>query len=446
MLALQNNAIVWVDEAMVRRELGADRGDLPGLGFSPRALRLAHLMQYQDHLADVQRADNRSGYPAATYFPALPPAGPLPPGAIDPGDFTQSFFPAEIDVDFTPIPDDELPALVEDALALQPIDLQSPAAALDSTAVMIVAPVPRAEWRAVMARLTTVTRPVKPAAPNLLAQRKPFEILLRLRLPRVVPTVDVTDPSDAEWQRLARLPSLWFVRRRQLALRDDYAGAWQPVAGVDERAVEGGLRVRLAGLGLGAQFDALVGRASPAAAGTLTNLLASPRYAESPALTAAAIGSLSEAARAQAAPAGTAGATAGGAAGAGGGGAGEGGGTWPTSRAAARAAQRQRRVARPGSGAQGRLAVRRGGRRRRHRTSRTRRRRRGDRRRGAAKAGQRRRMAQARRQCRSRVAGEPRQARPQGVRRCRPNRLRTGRRRRALPPMAQRRPAALRAS
>ena len=30
MLALANNVVVWIDEAMVRRELGADRADLPG--------------------------------------------------------------------------------------------------------------------------------------------------------------------------------------------------------------------------------------------------------------------------------------------------------------------------------------------------------------------------------------------------------------------------------
>jgi hypothetical protein len=53
MLALSNNVVVWVDEAMVRRELGADRADLPGLGYAPRALRLAHLVQHQVHLADL---------------------------------------------------------------------------------------------------------------------------------------------------------------------------------------------------------------------------------------------------------------------------------------------------------------------------------------------------------------------------------------------------------
>ena len=296
MLALQNNSVVWIDEAMVRRELGADRGDLPGLGFSPRAIRLAHLMQYQDHLHDVLARSNGNTFPANAYFPALPGAGPLPPGAINPLDFTQNFFPAEIDVDFSIVPEDELPALVEDSLALQPIDLTAPPESLDSTAVVVVAPVPRNEWRAVVSRLTTLVRVVKPAAPNLLSQRKPFEVLQKLRIPRGAPPVlDPTNPSDAEWQRLARLPTLWFVRRRHLALRDDFVGTPRAVSGIDERVVEAALRTRLGALGLGAAFDNLAARASPAALNTATQLLASKRLTDSPALTAATLGALTEA-------------------------------------------------------------------------------------------------------------------------------------------------------
>ena len=296
MLALQNNSVVWIDEAMVRRELGADRGDLPGLGFSPRAIRLAHLMQYQDHLHDVLARSNGNTFPANAYFPALPGAGPLPPGAINPLDFTQNFFPAEIDVDFSIVPEDELPALVEDSLALQPIDLTAPPESLDSTAVVVVAPVPRNEWRAVVSRLTTLVRVVKPAAPNLLSQRKPFEVLQKLRIPRGAPPVlDPTNPSDAEWQRLARLPTLWFVRRRHLALRDDFVGTPRAVSGIDERVVEAALRTRLGALGLGAAIDNLAARASPAALNTATQLLASKRLTDSPALTAATLGALTEA-------------------------------------------------------------------------------------------------------------------------------------------------------
>lgn len=294
MLALQNNTVVWIDEAMVRRELGADRGDLPGLGFAPRALHLGHLMQYQQHLRDVETISGGGSFPANAHFAALPSAGPLPGGVINAVDFTQNFFPPEIEVDFSIVPDDELPALVEECLALQPIDLSAPAESLDSTAVMILAPVARHEWQAVVARLSSVTaRVVKPAAPNLLAKRKPFEVLQRLRVPRTAQDVlDSSNPSDAEWQRLARLPSLWFVRRRQLAYRDDYTGVWQQVSGIDERAIETTLRSRLGELGLEKNLNEVLSKATPTAAGTITSLLASPKFAESSTLTAAAIGSL----------------------------------------------------------------------------------------------------------------------------------------------------------
>ncbi len=293
MLALQNNTVVWIDEALVRRELGADRGDLPGLGFAPRGLRMAHLMQHQAHLVDVMQQMHGRSFPAASQFSALPPAGPLPPNVINAADFTQSYFPAQVDVDFTPLPDDELPALVEEALALPPIDFSAPPEVLDATAIVIVAPVPRTEWRAVLARLNSTTRVIKPAAPNLIAQRKPLEILQRLRLPRLSePLPDVTNPSDAEWQRLANLNTLWFVRRRNLAYRDDLAGAPVQVSGRSELLIENDLRTRIGNLGLSAQLDAVLSKATPAATSQVISLLSAPRFTESPALTAAALGTL----------------------------------------------------------------------------------------------------------------------------------------------------------
>ena len=232
MLALQNNTIVWIDVPMLRRELGADRADLPGLGLAPRALRFAHLLQHQQHMADVLSANGGRAFPAAAVFPALPPAGPLPPGVIDPRDFTQSYFPAQVTVDFSIIPEDELPALVEESLALPPFDLTAADETLDSSAVLVLAPIPRNEWRAVLARLNNLTRAVRPAALNQIAARRPLEILLRLRVPTVLaPPLDPTSPSDAEWQRLARLNTLWYVRRRNIAYREDLTGTALRLAG-----------------------------------------------------------------------------------------------------------------------------------------------------------------------------------------------------------------------
>jgi hypothetical protein len=292
MIALQSNNIIWIDEAMVRRELGADRGDLPGLGFAPRALRVAHLLQHQSHLADVVAQMNGRSFAAATQFPALPPAGPLPPGIIDTRDFTQRYFPPMVDVDFSIIPDDELPALVEESLALPPIDFLASEAALDLTAVLVLAPVPRNEWRAVLARLEPRVRPLKPAAANLVAQRKPLEILQRLRLPLTLSVSVATNAADAEWARLARLPGLWYVRRRNLAYRDDLAGTPVPVSGPNEIVIERALRARLDDLGLAPALDKVLASTTLQAAPRVINLLSAPRIAESPALTAATLGAL----------------------------------------------------------------------------------------------------------------------------------------------------------
>ena len=187
MIALQSNTIVWIDEAMVRRELGADRGDLPGLGFAPRALRLAHLLQHQTHLADVVAQMNGRSFAAATQFPGAAAGRSAAARHHRHARLHAALLSAEVDVDFSIIPDDELPALVEEALALPPIDFLASEAALDLTAVLVLAPVPRNEWRAVLARLESRVRTLRPAAANLVAQRKPLEILQRLRLPLPLP-------------------------------------------------------------------------------------------------------------------------------------------------------------------------------------------------------------------------------------------------------------------
>ncbi len=131
MVALQNNVVVWLDVAMARRELGADFADRPGLGVGGRALRLAYLLQYYGHLEDELRHNGGRGFPAVPRFSALPPAGPMPPGMISTRDFTQNFFPAEIDAELAPIPEDELPAMVDEALGLPAVDLTVPPALLE---------------------------------------------------------------------------------------------------------------------------------------------------------------------------------------------------------------------------------------------------------------------------------------------------------------------------
>ena len=50
MVLLNRGTVQWIDPYLVRRDVGADHGDVLGLGFAPRALREAHLQQYDTHL------------------------------------------------------------------------------------------------------------------------------------------------------------------------------------------------------------------------------------------------------------------------------------------------------------------------------------------------------------------------------------------------------------
>ena len=281
MVALQNNVVAWLDVPMVRRELGADRADRPGLGTSARALALAHLLQYRQHLDDELRSNDGRGFPAAPRFGALPPAGPMPPAMIATSDFTQSYFPAEIDTELARFPRRRVAGAGRRSARAAGIDLTVAPALLESIAELVLAPVPRTQWRAVITRLQQTEptlrcgswcRPPPIVSPR--ASRSRSQQRLRLPVPLPLPT-DTSDPREREWARLAALPNLWFVRRRNLAYRDDLSGVAVRFAGRDV-AVEDAVRRRLDATGLRPQFDAVVEKATPEVAAEVSALLDSP--------------------------------------------------------------------------------------------------------------------------------------------------------------------------
>ncbi|HEX8244604.1 MAG TPA: hypothetical protein VF541_13955 [Longimicrobium sp.] len=245
LLSLNRGTVEWVDVFLVRREAGAEHGRTLGLGFSPRGLREAHLLQYEQHLREVLTLRGGRGlrFAATEYFQALPPAGRLPAAAVDPADFTQIFFPPTVDVDLSIIPEDEVPALVEESLQLQPIDLTRSADELDSTAVLVLVPIPRNELRTLSSQMTTLQRTLRSSAPGMVARRNPLEHLRGIRLPaNFVPLPEPRDAEDAAWRALlGRGGMLWYVRRRNLHARADLAGekelvkALQPPAASAEK-------------------------------------------------------------------------------------------------------------------------------------------------------------------------------------------------------------------
>ena len=219
LIALDRGFVEWVDPYLVRREVGAEHGDVLGLGYAPRATREAFLLQYDHNLQDVlrQRLNARRNwkFSATEHFQALPPAGRMPAASINSNDFTQIFFPAEVNVELSFIPDDELGCLLEESLLLPPIDLTLSGEDLESTSVVVLLPVPRHQLRDLKTQLSTLSRSLPSAAPNLIARRRPLETLRTLRFPITLPPVlpPVIDPSENAWRTaLGSTDLVWFMR------------------------------------------------------------------------------------------------------------------------------------------------------------------------------------------------------------------------------------------
>jgi hypothetical protein len=216
MLCLRGGLLQWVDEFLVRREAGDD--DRFGFGFAPRALAEAHFYQYQDLLRDVDAA-NAGRFAASAFFEALPPGGPLPENMIDTSDFTQAYFPPEARVDLALVPQDELPALMEDSIDLPPIDLQLPPEDNDALAILVLVPVPRADYAEAVATLGPRMRSLRAATMAPFARQNPLDFLRQWK-PALAPTTEESATGtleDAAWiTHLGKARKLWYVRRRHL--------------------------------------------------------------------------------------------------------------------------------------------------------------------------------------------------------------------------------------
>lgn len=234
MIALDGGLVRWVDPFLARREVGSERGDLLGFGFAPRAAREAYLLQYDRQLQDVMQLREAGGRPlrfaASDYFSALPPVGRIPAAAIDPTNFTQSYFPPQVNVDLSIVPMDELMAVVEEGLQLPPIDLTLSPAELGSTSILVLIPFDRTTYANYASQLIDRPRLVRTtltvASPRLL----PFDSLGILSLPRSFTngTLQPAPTVDGSWRSAIASAGqqglLWYVRRRNASVRLDEIG------------------------------------------------------------------------------------------------------------------------------------------------------------------------------------------------------------------------------
>jgi hypothetical protein len=223
MLRLEKGSIRWLDNYLVRRDIAATHEGRVGFGMTPRSLREAHLLQYEQQLSEIltDRKGSASGlrFAAADYFEVLPPAGRMPAGAIDPSDFTQVFFPAVMNVSLSVVPTDELAMLLEEGLLQPPILVAGAPEDLDFSSIQVLIPTSRQTMLAM--RPLSISRPT--LAPAILSLRAPIDILnqLAVRTAPVSAVVPLGDPIAAQWRQILTAQGdgmLWFTRSRPFSL------------------------------------------------------------------------------------------------------------------------------------------------------------------------------------------------------------------------------------
>lgn len=322
MIALEMGTVRWIDADMVRRRNAGSAVVDAGFAPRPRALAEAHVAQHRRHLLDVLAAPQAPGtiFPAARHFGLLPPAGEMPAAAVqpDPLGFRQIYFPPTVDVDLAFVPSDEIGAIVEESLALPPIDLDAGADALKGIGVLILVPVSRARYQRFAASLAGTSVPV-PADPAASGAQSALDLLSRIserRLKAAEATARDTEAqqrADADALRInawhaafqeavTQLPGadglpprLWFSRRRAIAWRTQNVGAAVALGGDD--VVTGNIvGANLDRLGLAKRMAAINGKATPQAAARAMALLGAPAIAQSDILTTAVVTDLERAA------------------------------------------------------------------------------------------------------------------------------------------------------
>jgi hypothetical protein len=178
LVSLQNGVIQWLDTYMLRRESGAEFTGVR-FGLTDPALQQAYLQQYDSQLQQVVNSLLRQNLPskfaATDHFQALPPAGRFPLASLNTDGFTQAFFPPQMDVRLSIVPDDEIAGLFEASLALPPIDLTLDPNEYTNFTVFAMIPVPRSGFAKLSSSLPEV--PLTSTLPQVLGSRQPIDLL-----------------------------------------------------------------------------------------------------------------------------------------------------------------------------------------------------------------------------------------------------------------------------
>lgn len=120
LLGIEKGIPQWFDQGLLRRPFRSAQAQ--------NYLQIDLYNHYNELLRALldqrQPLPNRDQFLAARYFSVLPPVGAIPKGAVDPVNGYQHFFPAGYEVSISPLREDDVAAVVQQSMALEPIDLQ----------------------------------------------------------------------------------------------------------------------------------------------------------------------------------------------------------------------------------------------------------------------------------------------------------------------------------
>ena len=288
MIEMRRGKLLWLDNHMVRRDMGVVHSDVLGFGFTPRPIRSSHFKQYdamiQDIVAQRKRTDADLGFSATQFFKSLPSAGRLPAACVDLSSFTQHYFPDVMDVEMSIIPEDEMGLLIEESMLLPPILLDDDTA-MENTSVMVFLPVPRHVFYSETKAIKKLPDPIRFPVKTVRSKFTPRDYLnvFQAKLPDFK-TPEVKNEEalrQVAWQRLLYKETfVWYVRRRHVSYKDEITGTTVHVM-TNEHKDETDMRRYQRTLGLYDEFTTLKVRGSAAADLEMVRLLTIPKFTKS---------------------------------------------------------------------------------------------------------------------------------------------------------------------
>ncbi|MCG6942873.1 MAG: hypothetical protein LJE69_16680 [Thiohalocapsa sp.] len=170
--------------------------------------------RYQALLADVLARRRAGGlgadFPAAEYFPLLPPAGSAPKDAFDPVSGRQGFFPEQYNVWISPIRRADLDLVLRESMPLPPLNLSAGGSA-EGADIIVLAPLGNLDFGRYATALESAAPKPTDTPPRLLPRLDPLSLRLN-----PLPARHQLDLDTTTWQAIwALVPQdgLRYVRR-----------------------------------------------------------------------------------------------------------------------------------------------------------------------------------------------------------------------------------------